>query len=350
MLIFVSNRLAHYLGDAASGKITLGAVMLVMSLQVPYLLGFLLPLALFFGIMLSLGRFYVDHEMVALSACGVSKLRVIGSVMIIASVFTILVGWLTLQLEPEIFRYRTQIVVRSVASMSLKKVVPGRFQKLRDDTSVLYVGKVSSGEKKYQDIFVAMRQKVEGNIRAPYKWNILSASQIAEEPAPNKGAYFVFTDGSNYNGAAGSKNFNMINFEKQYVRQPPIPVVTFEGRYQQMSNSELYDLYPTDRHAVAELQWRITWTVSTLILALLAIPLSQVDPRLGRFSQLLPAILIYVVFLNMMFVSKSWVQDGKVGRTFGMWWVDALLLLLTLLIYIHQWGYRQFFNFIRGKG
>ncbi len=349
MLIFFTNRLAHYLNDAASGKLTVGAVMMVMSLQVPYLLGFLLPLALFLGIMLSFGRLYVDHEMVVLSACGVSKARLVGMVTLIALFVTLVVGWLTLELEPDIFRYRTQIVVRSVVTMTLKKVIPGRFQKLGDDTRVLYVGKVSTGEKKYQDIFVAVRSKVENNSTRPYKWNILTASKVAETAAPNEGTYFAFADGNNYSGIAGQKNFNVVNFDKQFVRQPPVPIVSYEGRYSLLSNTELLKLYFTDRHAEAELQWRITWTLSTLILALLAIPLAEVDPRKGKFSQLLPAILIYVVFLNMMFVGKSWVQDGKVSTWLGMWWIDALLLILTGFLYIKPNRWRRIFRILRGK-
>src|SRR3990167_802916 len=86
LIIFITNQFVHYLSDAADGKITTQAVMKVMSLQVPLLLGYLLPLSLFLGLLLTLGRLYVDHEMVVLSSCGVSRAQVIVMVMWLATI------------------------------------------------------------------------------------------------------------------------------------------------------------------------------------------------------------------------------------------------------------------------
>ena len=60
--------------------------------------------------------------------------------------------------------------------------------------------------------------------------------------------------------------------------------------------------------AAAELQWRFALPISVLMLALLAIPLSHVRPRQGRYSHILPAILIYIVYMNLLFIARNWVE------------------------------------------
>jgi lipopolysaccharide export system permease protein len=76
-----------------------------------------------------------------------------------------------------------------------------------------------------------------------------------------------------------------------------------------------------------ELLWRIGMPVSALILALLAIPLSYVNPRAGRSANMLIAILIYAIYSNLMSVSQAWVAQGKLSFWVGVWAVHALMLL-----------------------
>ena len=75
--------------------------------------------------------------------------------------------------------------------------------------------------------------------------------------------------------------------------------------------------------------------VSVLVLALLAFPLSRVNPRRGKFSQLLPAILLYILYGNLLFLGRAWVRKGILSFDVGMWWVHGLMLLIAigLLIY-----------------
>ena len=68
LMILITNQFVHYLKGAASGEITMTAVIQMVSLQVPLLLGYLLPLALYLSILIAYGRLHVDHEMVVLPA------------------------------------------------------------------------------------------------------------------------------------------------------------------------------------------------------------------------------------------------------------------------------------------
>ena len=100
--------------------------------------------------------------------------------------------------------------------------------------------------------------------------------------------------------------------------------------HQLISNPEQTLKYAT------ELQWRMALPISTLLLAVLAQLLSRVAPRQGRFQQLIPAILIYVVYANMMFVGRSWMAHEQTPEWLGLWWIHGMLLLFILFL-----GFRQ---------
>src|SRR3990167_2861870 len=98
LFIFISNQFVRYLGDAAAGKLIGSVLFRLMLLQIPYLLGLLLPLSLFLGILLSFGRFYADNEMTSLIACGFNLKQLVSVTfkmsLILAALVSFLILWL----------------------------------------------------------------------------------------------------------------------------------------------------------------------------------------------------------------------------------------------------------------
>lgn len=335
MIVFVTNQFIHYLNDAASGKLTVHAVLMVTVVQIPMLLGYILPMSLFLAILLALGRLCVDYEMIVLLSCGVSKARIVQMVMLIALFVCFFDAWLMLVVEPLMFRYRTEIVTHSVESATLEKVLPGRFQILSGDKQVLYVGKADKAKKEFQDVFVALRGHLQNTTTTAYQWDLLSSDSVVEKNLPKNGAFFIFNRGYRYSGIPGDQDYQVMRFGEYWARLP-VAKISMEGRYAAMPTRELIATYMHDSRAVAEFQWRIVNVLATLIFALLAIPLSEVNPRKGKFSQMLPAILIYVAYANMMFVGRSWIQANKINPLIGLWWVPGVILVLTGFLFLHQ--------------
>lgn len=85
--------------------------------------------------------------------------------------------------------------------------------------------------------------------------------------------------------------------------------------------------------SVAELQWRISLPLSVFIVTLMAIPLSRVNPRQGRYLKLLPAILLYMSYLAILISVRSSLEKGKLPLSLGMWWVHAIYLSIGLLLF-----------------
>jgi lipopolysaccharide export system permease protein len=89
--------------------------------------------------------------------------------------------------------------------------------------------------------------------------------------------------------------------------------------------------------------WRLGFPIAALNLAFFAIPLSYVNPRSGRASNLILAILIYMIYSNLLSVSQAWVAQGKMRFEVGVWLIHALMLLVLLILFYRRqnplaWG------------
>lgn len=349
LIIFITNQFVHYLNDAAAGKITTKAVMEVMTLQVPMLLGYLLPLSLFLGILLTFGRFYVDHEMVVLTACGVSRTQLIGMIMMIASVVTILVALLMLVIEPKMQWYQGKILQDAVARASLEKVLPGRFQSLGKNDKVFYASSVSKNNSKkgkvMADVLLAQRTITKNHEES---WDLVLADKAGEMVTKSDGQFILFRNGYRYIGIPGDLQYHITKFDVYGIRLNS-PTSDISGRIEAMPTEKLWHLRRTNKRAAAELQWRVAMPFSVLVFALLAMPLSYVNPRKGKFAQMLPAVLIYIVYADLLFVGRAWIEKGVVSGAVGLWWVHGAILLLALSLLVLQNSWRRIIRFSRKK-
>lgn len=86
---------------------------------------------------------------------------------------------------------------------------------------------------------------------------------------------------------------------------------------------------PADR---AELQWRESRGINTLLMALLAIPLSRIKPRQGRFATLLPLTALFTLIFYGGNLSRTLVANGALGLIPGVWILSVMMFLGLLLL------------------
>ena len=103
-----------------------------------------------------------------------------------------------------------------------------------------------------------------------------------------------------------------------------------------LSTPHLFRVYKQNTKNAAELQWRISVPLSVLILTLLAIPLSYIRPRQGRYVYVFPGLLLYVIYMNLLFLTRDWVSRGALSPDIGMWWVHAVMLGIVLILFLLQ--------------
>ena len=87
-----------------------------------------------------------------------------------------------------------------------------------------------------------------------------------------------------------------------------------------------------DPKDVAELQWRLAMPVSVIVLLLLAVPMCKTSPREGHYGRLVVAILLFVIYYNLLATAKYLVGEGMVPAVIGLWWVPVLPVLLMMVL------------------
>jgi len=99
-LVVFAGRFIRYLAEAAVGSLTGDVLLPIMLFKLPGFLEMILPLGLFMGILLSLGRLYAESEMVVLRACGVGPGKLAVFVMAPALIVAAAVAALSLFIAP----------------------------------------------------------------------------------------------------------------------------------------------------------------------------------------------------------------------------------------------------------
>ncbi len=340
MVLFVTNQSVQFLQRAASGQIPATDLVQLIVLQVPLMLGYLLPLGLYLGVLLTFGRMYLESEMTVLFACGLSRAKLTGMVVSIAAIVSVIVAWLMASVVPKAQGDINTIFSKAAVTASVSKVIPGRFMTFGSgDNKITFYAKSVENHAVMKDVFLAKAIKSNNAQDKQGKWGIIAAKSAYEQSlAGQTGSYLVFNDGHRYIGAPGKNAYQVMAFDQYGVRLT-VDVVPKFNAVQYYSISKLWSLYDKDKNAAAEFQWRLALPISTLIFALLAVPLGEVRPRYGKFTQLFPAMLIYVSYADLIFLTRAWMRSGKLSIVLGMWWLHGVVLLLALLLIAYRSGW-----------
>jgi len=330
LLILISQQWVRYLSFAASGKIPADILLQIAGFEIPNLLAILLPLGLFLGIILSYGRLYADNELRVLHACGLSIERLTAITCLIAFLTSMVVLVLMLWINPSIAADQQKLLQNNSVDNLLGTLIPGRFQVSSDGKRVVYVEKISRDHRQANNVFVAQQGKnTSDDIGTP--WVVLSARAGHQMVDPKTKQPFIVTDdGYRYEGIPGQNNYKIIQF-KRYAVYIPNASLTNQRQVQEAIPTHQLLKNAKNPEYVSELQWRISIPISAFILALLAIPLSQVKPRQSRYAILLPAILMYVIYMNLLFAGRSLLEQKILYTDLGLWWVHLIILVLVII-------------------
>jgi lipopolysaccharide export system permease protein len=331
LIIFITNQFVHFVKEASDGLMTMPAIFKIMSLQIPLLLGYLLPLSLYLAVLLVLGRLYLSNELTVMFACGLSQLRLLTMVMFFSFVVMLVTGWLMIWIEPLAESYQLKIMEESIALASVEKLMPEQFQML-GAKGVIYTHSLDRKQRSMGEIFLALGKNAAGK---PPLWDITIAKTAAEKQGPDQGRFLVLENGMRYIGSAGQNNFQTMSFDQYGVALTNKKLQLRDWPYN-VPTAELWPLRNSNLKVNATLQWRIAMPISVLIFPLLAFSLSRVNPRQGRFKQLFPAILIYTVYADLLFLGRTWIKNGVISPSLGLWWLHGCAFILAvILLYYH---------------
>jgi lipopolysaccharide export system permease protein len=137
-------------------------------------------------------------------------------------------------------------------------------------------------------------------------------------------------NGERFEGEPGSPEFRIVHFAEHTI---PVQVPTSADVVKNLEAQPSRSLWDSnDPNRRAELHWRVAMPVSCIVLTLLAIPLSRLRPRQGRYARVWVAVVIYFLYSNLISVGKVWISRGTVPESWGLWWTHAAVVLLALAV------------------
>lgn len=328
LLIFMSNEFVLYMNRAANGRIPVFILLKLMMLEVPMLMGPLLPLGFYMAILLVYGRLYAESEMVVLQASGYGPNQLLKQSLIMAAVVASFLSVMVFIGGPFIAKERDNLLNASGVQVLIQTIVPGRFHSLSGGDQVFYIESMNRSHTEANHIFWA-KQTIKNDHP---QWNILWAAHGVSETDKKTGeTYVVLKEGREYEGVPGELTYQVAQFD-QYKARLPHPRILSKNDISELKTSELLPFLNADPRKAAELQWRISLPLMVFVLTLVAVPLSRVNPRSGKFAKILPAICIFFVYANFLFIGRNWIQDEKIPQWLGLWWLHIAIALLGIIL------------------
>ncbi|TAA47258.1 LPS export ABC transporter permease LptF [Corallincola spongiicola] len=319
MLIFLSREFVSVLTKAAEGKFPADLVTSLVLLNLPGLILMILPLSMFLGILIALGRMYAESEMVVLRACGVSEWYV-ARVTLAAAIFLGLIGGATsLYLKPWAEEQQLQLLEDADASAGLSTLVAGQFKQTFDGKSVVFVEKMSRDGRTLFKVFLAQTPSINERHK---NFSIVVSDMGSVQEAKNQPSMLVLNEGTRWEGHPRRLDYHIVDFEEYQVLLKEFDVDERGRKIDAWPLAKLFEDGSTE--AKAEIQWRLAVPLSIPILALIAVPLAAVNPRQGKFAKMLPAILLYLGYYVLLMSGHKALEDGALPASLGLWWIHAL--------------------------
>ncbi|MBT8124349.1 MAG: LPS export ABC transporter permease LptF [Gammaproteobacteria bacterium] len=323
LLVIVGQSFVSLLAKVMKGKLPADVVVSMLGLGILKSAILLIPFALLLTIMLTLGRYYRDSEIYAIKASGIGSSLLLRYASLIFIPLIAFLFYLSIYSAPWAEQQIETIKQKARGLTDIYSLTPGQFIESNQGNWVIFVEQSDRESGEVKNVFIYDRK--EGNVA-------IETARHAEQKnlAELGGESLILKKGQRYEGTPGEGGFTLLSFDQHAVRIPEFDLNVdiqdpeFKSTTELLESKQLPD--------IAEFQWRISVPIAAILLALLAFPLSVTNPRQGRFAGLAIAIVIYLIYSNLLILAETWVADGKLHTVPGMFAVHAAMLVLVIIL------------------
>ena len=331
VVLFAGYSWIIFLAQAVDALLSTSMLLKLIILKVGIALEVLLPVSLYFGVILGLGRLYADSEMKAMLASGMSPYRVMGAIFLLSLCVAVLVALFSLYLRPLAYEESYRVKAQAEAGLGISHLEPGHFYERRDGSLVLFAEEVDQQHRQLNRVFV---QSEHGD-----KLRIISAKKAGEQFHPKSGmAIPVLFDGYEYKLTRNGSITHKSHFAKLFI----FPEEAIQDARRKAIPTRELTAFDTKQY-IAELQWRLTTPFSTILLGLLGIPLGRSSPRGGKYAKILTATVLFAVYYFLGLMVKNLVEKGALPIYPGLWWVViGLGVLVSVFVLMPKFSRSHF--------
>ena len=331
--IVMTMMLIRTLGQASRGVVNPSDVMLVMGYTVLGYLPTILSLSLFIAMVGTLSRMYRDSEMVIWFSSGrglvdfVQPLfRFAWPVLLMIAVLA-LVGWPWANSQTQ--GMRAQYERRG----DLERIAPGEFRESAGRNRVFFIDKDTPDAATATNVFIS---SIERNLQ------IITSARSGRLESVGDTRYLMLSNGQRLERALDEKTLKISEFDTYGTKVGSDVAASTDATPLRARPTPKLVMEPSPQN-LGELAWRIGLLFAGINFVLLALTLSNVNPRVGRSANLLLALFAFVVYFNLLNLGQNWIGSGRVGMGAFMLGLHGGILLLAglwLLKRHNNWGLR----------
>lgn len=328
LVVWLSVLLVRLLGEAANGTIGADVVFGLATFSSITALPVILAVSLFIAVLTTVTRNFRESEMVVWFASGLSLKDWVGPVLRCAVPVAVVIAILTLMASPWAYRQISEYRQRYEQRSDLSKVTAGQFIETEEGARVFFAEEPTRPGEEMGNVIA--------RVIDPEWLSVITAESARIQNEKNGDRFLVLSQGHRYDLKPGKPDFRMIDFERYGFRLESKASASSIDAVRQMAESEIKarptaQLFMDDNdNARSQIMWRLALPLAALNLALLAIPLGAVNPRLGRSGDFLIAGLVGLLYMNLINLSRGWIGKGQLSFGVGVWLIHALFTALMM--------------------
>ncbi len=313
---FISGR---FLAGAVTESLGVMAMLRLVLLKTVISLDVLMQLALYVAIVVGLGRLHRDQEINVLRSAGVSDRRIIYAVLMVAIPVGIIIGLLSIFVRPWAYQENFALNAQAEAELNTDRLQAGRFYGSEGSGRVIYI-QSKDGDKQMGNIFHYINKGDSSEI-------IVAKEARQQQFQLGQRSQIHLSDGVIYRFMHSTTKDTVAQFDK---------LVYFtdkgnERNYARKAATSSFLAGSDQPRDIAELQWRLSRPIGTILLALIAISFTRASPRQDKGeTHLFAAAMVFAIYYILSGLAQTWVEQGTVGSLPGVWWLYALMFIVAL--------------------
>ncbi len=321
LIIFLLSGITVLLGQAARGDYPDKIILTLLGLQALKKVDLLLPLSLYFGVLLTLSRWYRDSEMTVLAACGVGLARLLRPVLVLTLVLASAVGLLSFYFTPLAARSIERVKNESAQRPTISGIVPGTFTEVAKGSRIFYIESIDPKDRQFEKIFASGREEGGTTVLVAESGHPYTDRATGEK-------FIALRNGTIYKGVPGQADYRVLDFTTYAIRveEEEAKTVLPPRRVEGMSTRQL--LSGSAPQLSAEWHWRLSKPITVFVLPIFALVLAYTDARRGRLANLFAAILVYFIYSNLLGMGQTFIKKAQLPPEAGLWWVHGGFILI----------------------
>ncbi|MEW9572232.1 LPS export ABC transporter permease LptF [Rhodanobacter sp. Si-c] len=338
VVIVAGTAFAGVLQQVAKGSFPASVMFQVLGLRTLQQLTSMLPLACMIGVLMGLGRMYRESEMHVLMSSGMGPRGLVRPTSILAVVLVLLTAVVSLWLGPRASATSDNLVAVANRSVIAAGLDAGRFTELPGKGGIIFTDALSQDGTKLGRSFVSTQRPSKGG---PDHVKVVTASNgelYQESNGSNR--FIAFHTGWQYDIPLGADNWRRMQYERN---DSSLSTVTDSDDNEDPAESmtTLQLLHATTPDARAELAWRTNAPALTLVMLMLALPLSRQSPREPRYGRLMLAMATFYLYYLLLALGRAQIDKGHWHHQTALWLLHVVMIALAGWLWWKQYAPRK---------